>query len=557
MMLDILYHKISSIIQTLDMKKNRLPLRKLMIIFISLIVVSCNSSRNDKDIMKLLYLSKGDLITKDKTVYGKFFNTLISSASGHICSREMPSGNVYAALNVSNDSVIVFEPSKNERKAILLPFKTQLPISLVYYHNRDSIFIFLDRFYIRGKHIPFANKLSDFYLINSVGKLINSYSLDFVPNIDNPKDSNRLFLNKRMITQNMIIKNKIFLPFYIFIPKNEYSKDKIKLMCEFDLSNASFRMLDIFIESTNYIENTDWSPLMMLNFNILNDSELLYSFNHTPLIYKYNLKSDKSERINTLKDFPYYTHKDSLTKIEYGNLKYALNDSIFYRTVSFDQIKSQKNSIIKEFFNDSFEYLGFTMQNMTDMPIFNRHGSLVMSLMNGARERSIYHTYPHFKKKISLEQFDSIIFPKESKPKITYPSIVFNEPFVVRLYNYAKSLNIEKNSRLVFINFDHSCSSTLDYLFDFINKYEGILSSKNVKFIVYSEDPKKLLIFSSQNKSIMRFFILDKDMKIFNYISYSEVQLQYMFILGNKKLEYLTEYNCNTTKSNFDNLLEY
>ncbi len=536
-------------------------MKSLKINFLSFIVTaimltSC-VEKTGKNEMNLLSFTNAEKIGCDSSNnYSNFFNNLLSYDGGLMSFREINGKVIFAGISIGYDSVIIYEPAINKRKAFRLPFKGKLPLALLYFHNYDSVFVFMDRLYTKRLKNDYGIEIADFYLINGEGKIKNSYYFDSVPNIDNPLDSNRLMLNKAFVPSVMIRKNKIYLPFHFYKPDEIYKNFKTKLLCEYDLKTKKLRMLDIYVEPNYFISDTRLNPIMTMNYIFLNDTEIIYFFSHIPMLFKYNLKTGKSEKLNSEADFPYFVNKASNIKIEYRQLKYAEKDHIFMRNVVMENIINHKKAYFDEYFNSNFELMGFSVSVQPNSPnIYVSKGYLSERKDSIGGYKCVYHVMVSGSKKISMQDWDSIFNLNTFSQKTDNSKFIFRQPLPLRVLLYANSMGVEDNERIVCINIDHSCSSTISFLIKTLNNPVFNANEKKLGILIYSEDTMLLSMTEKKFIKINKWFIYDKKRLFKNYLNDNEFDKQFVFIKQKNGLEYFSEYTCDNFQEIFTNLI--
>jgi hypothetical protein len=517
-------------------------------LLIILIFSSCVSKKEFVEIRLLSFKNKSR-ISVDSARYDRFFNRYLSYVAGHHSFKRLNNQRIFTGLNLSMDSLIIFNASLNKINRVKIPFNKDFPISLLYFHNYDSIFIFLDRPYVKLVNDGKDRQIGDFYLIDGSGKIKNSYSLNEIPNIDNKSDSGLIILGKEGTYGNMISDGKIYLPFYIFIPSIEFKQSKIRLVCQYDLKRKRAKMLDIYVNSDDYMALSDKSVLMVPYIFIINDSALIYSFRHSPALYKYNITNGSKELLYKDDCFSNSYVNNAKYIIEYKRLEFAKKDSLYIRDILITTSTSSR-IYMKEILDINFNNLGYTVLNPPKPSVFIEKGHLVLKVSN-----DLYKVKPVNRLTYSMQSFEDKFVYKKINTDSERIRIPKNSRFKERLISYSKEIGIKDSERVITINVDQTCSSTLEFLVNELNNNASILKVKKLKILFYSVDTKAISDLLKPYRELAGFFVIDNDKLFLKYFNSEEYGISRMFIKNGNNLTFLKQYTCDNVEPIYNKLL--
>jgi hypothetical protein len=243
--------------------------------------------------------------------------------------------------------------------------------------------------------------------------------------------------------------------------------------------------------------------------------------------------------------------------IEFNSIEYAEKDETYYRNVTIENLRNKNITYIKEFFDSSFSPIGYLIQNPENASIYCYDGFLAFNETGENKKKFIYHAKLKKDKSISLSQWNILINQKMESNIIKNKTSSEKETLTGRLYHYGLSLGLKANEKIMCINYDQSCSSTMNFVFKTINMHSNELINNRIKFVIYSENIDGLKLFEEQYKTINRFFIFDFTKQFRNYMNDSDLDKQFVFIMNENSLSYLNTYTCNEVETVFSKLINY
>jgi hypothetical protein len=542
---------------------NKSILQALIFVLFAIIFTQCNENQNYNGANTNYY----DTGITDSSLYlrDKFIAQTPRMLSAELYSFNVLDGKTITTfLNPSGDTIITFD-GKNALK-INIPFKFKIPISSVYFHNYDSIFVFLDREFV----VMFSNekiKFDDFILINSKGKVLNKYSLSKVKDIYNGQLCPMIYLKKTFVENIRILNGKLFLPFSIYNPLISDSTLKdyyIKLICEYDLLSKKYRMLNISfpkedigkIFSSNVHGNS-------VDFYLLNDSILIYTFDYSSTIYKYNLNTNMSGPVYKLKDFYFENRivKNPDTNIFYSEFYcpvFVKKDNIFIRRIKVHNYKQFEDFEISQIFNDSLKIMFNNYSDSTYSSIrINANGDLIVSDKSNSYISSLIKISKDYQN-ITVNDDDLRLKRKIIKSNVTkinadVKKLSLND----RLKKYIYSIGLQNARKVVLINTDIMCSHCIEYIMTELKNNEQNFQSKNVFYLFYGENIKfSQDILETYKISNLDIISIDETHAYLNYLNEEEYVIDRFVVLQNNQIK-VFEYFPDNLKQIFDEFIEY
>lgn len=458
-------------------------------VLISGFIVSCSENPEKINVLKV----------SDKNYNGHsqdYFEKALKDNSRslryeHWNERYVNGEGIFATLSREQDSILLINKTRKVTDKIKLPFSYNVPVHSIYFHNYDSIFVFIDRDLKVQVKKQRDVSWPDFILIDSSGTVINKYTLDSVPHIYNGQLEPMIFKRKWITTQNMIKHNLLYIPYSIYRPhmddENLLDMD-MRLMCEFDLKNKSYRMLDIQIPDRDIGKKFHRRVIEgYLDFFIHSD-KIYYSFFHSSDIYQYDLTKGKGSFVKAFNDVPFENvviGENDTNNYHYSHFFapiYSEQKNVFVRTISVTNYKNFKHFKVSQLFDDDFDLIGYHFEDSIYSNIdVGPNGQLI--IRNKETEKvyivneweEVYNAGINYVEKniLQLKQIDK----KPNISKISYQK---------RIARYLEELELLKNKedKIVLISSDIACANCFDFLFTKISDQE----TNNFKYVVYGDD---------------------------------------------------------------------
>jgi len=458
-------------------------------------------------------------------------SVMANLSSSNVVNNEL----IFAALFNRGDSISIFNTNTNEQANVKIP-NAEIVANL-YFHNYDSIFIFLDRSFVHNQWVN-GQKIADFYMIDTLGEIKGLYSLDSVPFIYKGSQDTMIFIRKFRL-EGLKIKNNIFyIPFSHYRPTlsdTSLVTLKIRLLCAFDLESKKIKMYNVKLPlkdiGTVYLREVADNGF---DYIFVDDSTIVYSFDYSTDIYRLNLNTDSVELIKSFPDFPFNNvpnptndcHSTMVGQLNYSPLEKKYIRDLFvrnyenYEDFTLTQVLDENFNLIGYYIGNSlFSFLKFNAQdqfillNKSD----NYHGSVVK--VNEVNELNINDLKNNY-----LQKKNTV--PKKN---ITFDYSLLNQTQKIELY--ISHFQIPKNSKIVILSLDN-CGYVLDYVFStLLPKIEEL----NLHCIIYAESTDMLKQLMKSNN-----IQLDKNIHIdysalYKDLIESDIQSNLILVNQNKK----------------------
>lgn len=522
-----------------------------IVLFFLISNIACN--RPPIKTIRSLTFQKGVQINVFQNADKFFQNNLVQMSVNTLSFRRICDTDYVVGLCQDGRSVLLFNQISKLTKQIEIPSKQTLPISLLYFHNPDSIFLFIERDFVvlsRSNNQYF----SDFLLIDGTGNLINQYSLDLVPNIYFNKLSETIFLTREAISHNIICKKKMYLPFFIYEEAIGMKSSSFPLLCEFNLETEQINMLNINIPQKDIGHEFFGIPNKFLSFRIHKEYSLLYSFNYSSDIYTFDIVQNKTTSIqNTILNFNNIRDAQSPKSwTEFDIPIYCFKDKVYLRTITFKNNSNVKSFRIQQILDSNLCVLGYQIPNKEFFNIFEFDGNLVYNSENCID--SIYQLKIIGVKEVDLKDFEKIAFENMSQTNLER-NIKIKGTFKYRFGCYLKEFKLDEGSKIVCINIDQLCASTFNYIISSLSSKSEFMRKQKLKILFYSTDINSLRKFLKPYSSMEEFFIIDEKSVFTKYIFAKEFNKTPMLEMGKADFTFFEIYNCDSYDKVFNKLM--
>jgi hypothetical protein len=459
---------------------------------VSVLLISCTNGNNGEQINILSFI-------KTSKIDSSFFlrDRLLASTSRSLDAQHYAFSCYHGEyittfLNQGGDSIIVYNG-----KAVLgikIPFKFKVPISSLYFHNYDSIFVFLDREFV-SMYSTDTFRIDDFILINSEGKLIDTYSLNGFPYIYNGQLNPMVYLKKTFVKNRRFKNGYLYLPFSIYLPRISDKKIRnleLSLLCKYDLHSHVFCPLKIdILEEDIGIQYSENVAANSIDFYLLNDNTIIYAYDYSPKIYGYNLLKDSAYLVFEARDFPFCNdsinpnnHFSVLFSCPVYNRKYKK----FTRLVKVKGYKDYQDFEFTQIFDSSFISLGYVFSD-SGMTSINTNAQEEFIVSDKTDKYLSYLINLGKTSRKTLPEIESDFFVlKHSNKRVRDNRKIFNKSYEERLLEYIKSLNLKDAEKIVLINTDILCSHCIDYLMGKLKENADLFVKQRIKYVFYGDN---------------------------------------------------------------------
>ena len=453
----------------------------LVILTLLLLNISCQN-KNSFTTLEYKVLD----VNQDNESFMRFVNShTLSMWYMHNCRQTINDTLFYIVLSQQADELFVYNKESYQTKVISLNKIPKYRIDYIYYHNHDSIFIFFDRWKIFKE----TNNEFDFILLNGNGDIINTYSLNNIPNIYKGFYNNTILYNLDRIAENRIIDGNLIITFTIYSPGVE-NPDFINFhprqLCLYNLSNKTFKMLNIKYPIEDIGKRYDkngYPSTYSLCYD--RDKNIIINFSHSNKFYRYNFAMDSLVPIKCKYDYTFENIDSTARKKghEYISIMFAKpywdsKNCLFLRTISILSYKDYIEDRILQVLDSNFNHIAYVLNNSkyrtpfldNSLIAYNRNDELPYNIQ---LESKI--------KKISWKEFESNHL--EKKQKTEGRKITFDE--------YITKLQIPEKSLVLIINLNYPCGHCLEYLFSKMKENRAEYEKSNIYYIIFDKNSEK------------------------------------------------------------------
>ncbi len=463
----------------------------LLFIVVSVLLISCKNGNNGEQINILSFI-KTSKIDSSLFLRDKLLSRVNRSLDAqHYAFSHYHGDDITTFLNQSGDSVIIYNGKSILR--VKIPFKFRVPIASLYFYNYDSIFVFLDREFV-SRYSTESFQIDDFILINSRGKLIDTYSLNGFPYIYNGQSNPMVYLKKSFVKNCRFRNGSLYLPFSIYKPSihDQRTKElKFSLLCKYDLKHHSFRPLSIDLPpddiGNHYAKNIAANSI---DFYLLNDTTIVFTYDYSPIIYAYNLLRDSSYIVFEDADFPFRndTIKGSRTSVVFSCPVYNSKYKKFIRHAKVHAYKNYQSFEVAQIFDSSFISLGYVFSDSSMTSInTNAQEEFIVSDKTDRYLSYLIKLDRISNKSLNEIENDFLVIKHSNKEKADVQKLL-NKTYEKRLQLYINSLDLINTHKVVLINTDIICSHCIDYLMGELKKNADLFVKQRIKYVFYGDN---------------------------------------------------------------------
>jgi hypothetical protein len=395
-------------------------------------------------------------------------------------------------LNQNHDSLIVFNSISRKIERIKLPFNMEMPISTFYFHNFDSIFVFMDRFAINDLK-KYGLQLDDVVLFNSKGKVLSVYNFNSVPYIGNGQKDTLLNMSRWPISSNRLIGNKLYIPFMIFRPEMSHVKNiKIRLLCELNLQTGKTKMLNVSVPNKVFEKDIDKRVSKQdFDFYILNKDSILISFLGISDIYLYKPSIDKMQCIKSFNDY-YFSNQNnfdnsSSQRITFFCPQYCEKSKLYYRNIFVSQFESYANFIIVQVLDSSFNLLGTVIEDTMWSGLMCNPQEELEVLRKKDKIGFVLRTNNNFDKSIT-EIKKTFLKPFKIAPIQKRKKTLIKDSYKERVSTYVASMVPNNKKYIIPIYTNMVCSECLKTISQFINTQKNTDIREKIVLLFYGSN---------------------------------------------------------------------
>lgn len=415
-------------------------------------------------------------------------------------------------------------------------------LSHVYLYNYDSIFIFFDREFVYQMRTK-KTKMADFAIIDTLGHIKGTFSLDSVPYIYNGSNNPMVMLTGSNLKGNLIVNNILYLPFSIYLPditSSEYDSLTMKLLCAFNLKENKLKMLDIQIPK-NYIGKYFNEHLTKngFDFKLLNDSTIIYSFNYSSDIFLYHINTDSSELVGSYPDFYFNNIVNPESKVYCTNFyapEYIPKQHVYSRLIYVREFNDMDISFL-QILDENFKIVGYSFGDSVWSKMYvNVNGQFISYNLN----ENFLGKEVIFGPIITCSLTDIINNLGNKTKHIKYVqkiSLPDDLTLKEKMEIYLSMLNVPNNSKVIILSGEIVCGNVLNFLLEQKKNHRNEYDLKNIIYLFYNTN-------ESIVDNYMKPYLLDNQgIIIDNQGLYNQI-----FGKANNSQIYMVNNNCKRLK---------
>jgi len=463
---------------------------------------------------------------------------------------------IEAILYTTNDTLSIFNTKTKLQTKVYIESGDYL--SHVYFYNYDSIFLFFEREFVYQMHNK-KTKMPDFAIIDTLGHLKGTFSLDSVPYIYNGSNNPMIMLSRFNLKGNLIANNILYLPFSIYLPEitsPEYENITMKLLCAYNIKEKKLKMLDIQIPKNN-IRNSFNEHLTNngFDFKILNDTTIIYSFNYSSDIFIYHVNTDSSELVGSYPDFYFNNIVNPKTKV-YSTFFYAPEyipeQHVYLRSIYVREFNDMDISIF-QLLDENFKVIGYSFGDSIWSPVYyNAEGQFISINRKENYIGEVVELGP-----VKTQSLTEIINSLGNKSKhIKYEQkISLPEDLTLkeRMELYLALLNVPENSKVIVLSGDVICGNVLNFLLEQKKNNKKEYDQKNIIYLFYNCNQSTLESYISPYSLQAEDFVID-DQGLYNQIFGASKNGDIFMIQNKKKGLKIKKSGINTIVKDFKHL---
>lgn len=454
--------------------------------------------------------------------------------------------NINLFINQSNDSMYIYNASDDIDKRIKLPFKISIPIAGLYFHNYDSIFVFIDREFV-AKMRSSGKEIDDFIIMDSSADIRGRFQLDAVPHIYCGQLEPMIFYSKMAFSGSMIIGKMLYIPFAVYRPRIDDSNLKnlhLKLLCAYNLETKDVKMMNIEIPSKDIGKKFSKGVLTnSFDYYIKDDSTMYISYLYTSEIYKLNLKNNNFELVAQFNQFCFNNAANDTTNGDFRAWfyapKYSKKHNVFVRKITIDGYKYFKPFSISQVLDEKMNLIGCSFEDSTWTSfVVDSRGEIIT---NKKDEQYLSYRITGYKTEdLSVEELENRFLVKKHVQQTKSVSIDKTKiGFKARLAVYLNELGISQPVKLVFISSDVICGHCIEFLMNELQNNKEEFIDQNIVYVFYGTNIISMVNIINKYHVEKRFYFLDTENKNAMYFTSNEMQGYPLVICRKNKIDIL------------------
>mgnify|MGYP001172845429 CR=1 FL=1 len=449
-------------------------------------LVMCNTNGQSNTKKPFSYLEFNvEKESEDYMYFQSFLNSYnLSMWYMHSCYQKINDTLFFVVLSTNNDTLYIYNYRSYETKKLVLDSIPPFPIHSIYYDNHDSIFVFYNRRYIYDK----TDNKFDFILVNGKGDVINTYSIDKIPNIHQGLYYNTIEpAGADQINENRIINGNLILVFDVFSPSvedPEFVNFNPKLMCLYNLTNKTYKMLNVRFPINEVGKRYNKSCLTSAVFFAFDkDQNIIINFPFSTRLYRYDFSLDSLFLIDCKYDYT-FENIDSTAWVKGRNYMstqfrepvWDARNHCYLRSIVILPSKIYEYNSILQVMDSNFNHIAYVL-NTKDYNTISYKDNKFIAINK-------FNKLPY---NIQLDDKVQRIKWKEFETNhLTKKQTGVGKP--ITLAEYLMKLQIPDNSLVVIINLNYPCGHCLERLFTKMKENRADYEKANVYYVIYDNN---------------------------------------------------------------------
>jgi hypothetical protein len=360
------------------------------------------------------------------------------------------------------------------------------------------------------------------------------------------------------------------MAFNIYLPSlgdSIHLTRKMPMLCEYNLTEKSVNMLNIFLPDELIGKRfKSESDGMMLDFFILNDSTLLYSFYNYGAVYLYHLKQRVSEEVFPANQFPFRSNEvddpDPTVDVNYGDIRSEKTTGVILRWVTIREYKHYQPFRILQVFDRQFNLTGcliydgarFTWLNDQKYGtlFFDKQGLFSVSLKDVS---GLYlHVQPDSPVWRSVEYIEQNLLTVKAEPTIdeAFEHLSYHE----RILLYLEDLGITDSTKVIVIYYAAACPHVFNYLLSACRGDSVTFQSERIRYLFQDWDRSMAGKLAGANQIPSEWIIVDDEQIYQKYLHKEEYGNNPLIHYYNRQKGEVIVYDLGDLTTEFRKFLE-
>lgn len=398
---------------------------------------------------------------------------------------------IFVAMAVTKDTLYALNCHSGYLRVMPLTHlrKNQIIMSQTFfYHNHDSIFFCIKREGLVKTNRQFNRNDKDILLVSGKGELLNTYSLDSLPDIYSGERSDARHypwdeaLEERFFANGLLVDAVTKYP---TVTKKGFAAINPKIMALLDLKDGAIRMLNIRYPVELQEKEYCWPPELWVK--VTRPKEMLVGFTVTPFIYRYDLERDTMVKLDVRYDGTFY-NTDSASMIKGKDYPMVLfrkpvwspENSCYLREVYFYRYPGHTSSGIVELLDSVYNHIGYVYADK------KRGWQEIQCHADGSITVADQGGYGRHTVQLTGKMRNTCLSVLERRSMDKKPKTAGNRS--LKMNDYIKKMNLPDSCSFALINMKYPCGSCIQDLVSFYKENQKLMEKERIYYLFY--DPE-------------------------------------------------------------------